>query len=61
MEDKWLISRLNSTLKEFHKGFESYELNAALRPLRRFIVDDLSRFYMKVAKSRISKGENAEA
>lgn len=60
VEDKWLISRLNSTLKEFHKAFESYEPNAGVRAMRRFLVEDLSRFYMKIAKDRISKGENAE-
>ncbi len=60
IEDKWLLSRLNSTLKEYHKAFESYVPNLGVRALRRFLVEDLSRFYMKIAKDRIGKGENAE-
>ncbi len=59
--DKWMLSRLNSTLKSFRTSFETYELNKAAKTLRSFIVEDISRFYMKLAKERISKGENAEA
>ncbi|MEW6035978.1 MAG: isoleucine--tRNA ligase [Candidatus Micrarchaeota archaeon] len=58
--DEWMVSRLNSTLKEFRSSFESYEINRAAKALRSFIVDDVSRFYMKIAKDRISSGENAE-
>jgi isoleucyl-tRNA synthetase len=57
--DKWMVSRLNSTMKAFRGSFESYELNRAAKALRNFIVEDLSRFYMKIAKDRISSGENA--
>ncbi|MFA5077799.1 MAG: class I tRNA ligase family protein, partial [Candidatus Micrarchaeia archaeon] len=60
VEDKWLISRMNSMLKEYHKSFEGYQPNVGVRALRRFLVDDLSRFYMKIAKDRINKGENPE-
>ncbi|MDD5337362.1 MAG: isoleucine--tRNA ligase, partial [Candidatus ainarchaeum sp.] len=60
VEDKWLLSRMNSTLKEYHKAFENYQPNLGIRALRRFLVEDLSRFYMKIAKDRINKGENPE-
>lgn len=59
-EDKWLLSRLNSTLKEFHKSFEGYGPNSGIRALKKFLVEDLSRFYMKIAKDRLGKNENAE-
>jgi isoleucyl-tRNA synthetase len=58
--DEWLMSRLNSTLRTFRSSFDSYELNRAAKALRAFIIDDLSRFYMKIAKERIQGGENAE-
>ena len=58
--DIWMISRLNSTIKIFRSSFESYELNRAAKSLRSFIVDDVSRFYMKIAKERISGGDHAE-
>jgi isoleucyl-tRNA synthetase len=59
--DEWMISRLNSTIKEFRDGFDKYELNRASKALRNFIVEDVSRFYMKVAKERISSGDKPEA
>jgi len=60
-EDQWIISRQNSLLRDFRKSFEAYELNRAVRELRAFLVDDLSRFYMKIAKDRIARGEDADA
>ena len=56
-----MLSRMHSTIKEFRSSFESYELNKAAKTVRSFIVDDVSRFYMKIAKERISEGENADA
>ncbi|MDD5172150.1 MAG: isoleucine--tRNA ligase [Candidatus ainarchaeum sp.] len=59
--DEWMISRMNSTLKAYRAAFESCEPNRAVKALRSFLVDDVSRFYMKVAKERISKGDKADA
>ncbi len=60
-EDKWMISRSNSTIKAVRAAFESYEPNRAVREIRTFLVDDMSRFYMKIAKDRISRNDAAEA
>ena len=60
-EDHWIISRKNSVIKNFREAFEKYEINQGIKALRNFIVDDISRFYMKIAKDRIGKGEKAEA
>lgn len=59
-EDRWLISRLNTTVREYRSAFDNYEINKAVKTLRNFIVNDLSRFYMKIAKNRISKGNKAK-
>ncbi len=58
--DEWMVSRLNSAKREFRSSFDNYELNRAAKALRTFIVDDVSRFYMKIAKERIASGENSE-
>ncbi len=60
-EDAWLLSRMNSTQRDFRKSFEAYELNKAVRGVRAFLVEDVSRFYMKIAKDRIAREENAGA
>ena len=60
-EDEWLMSKLNSMANSFKENFESYELNKATRDLRSFIVNDLSRFYMKIAKERIQSETGKDA
>ena len=59
-EDRWLLSRLNNTRKAFNSSFEAYEISNATKALRHFLVEDLSKFYMKVAKDRVSGGRNKE-
>ena len=60
-EDKWLVSRTNTLVKEFNDSFKRYEMNYGVRALRNFIVEDISRFYMKIAKERIANNDNDEA
>lgn len=57
IEDKWLLSRLHSTLRDFRQNFETYNLNKAMKLFRDFLVEDLSRIYMKLAKERVKKGD----
>ena len=52
-EDAWIISRLNSTIKYVTENLDRYEIYRAVNALRSFIVMDLSRFYLKLAKKRI--------
>jgi len=59
-EDKWILSRLNNVIKEYRKAFESSEPNRGVKILRTFITEDLSRFYMKIAKDRIAKEDNSD-
>ncbi len=55
IEDKWMISRLHSTIKEMTELMDKYELYLATRTLRKFITEDISRFYMKLVKKRMSE------
>jgi len=59
-EDKWLISRLNTTIRQYRTAFDNYEINRGVKALRNFMVNDLSRFYMKIAKDRIARGDKAD-
>jgi isoleucyl-tRNA synthetase len=60
IEDKWIISRLNSTIKETTELMDNYELHTATRILRTFITEDISRFYMKILKKRMSEEVHAD-
>lgn len=55
--DKWIITRLNETVKEFTLNIENYLLPQAIQPLEDF-VDDLSRWYVRRSRDRISENED---
>ncbi|MDD5317314.1 MAG: isoleucine--tRNA ligase [Candidatus ainarchaeum sp.] len=61
LEDQWLVSRMNSTILQATKAMESYAVHEASRALRRFIVADLSRLYLKLAKKRLGDERNKKA
>ena len=57
--DKWILVRLNEVTAAFAKNIENYLVPDAVRPLEGF-VDDLSRWYIRRSRDRISTGD-AEA
>ena len=61
VEDRWMLSRVNTTLKEYHKAINLKEIAKAVRAVRYLLVEDLSKKYMKIAKQRISDDKNKKA
>lgn len=55
--DKWIIARLHQVIKESSENMEAYLVPAAVKPLEIF-VDDLSRWYVRRSRDRISSGDN---
>ncbi len=53
--DRWILARLSECVKEATDGYESYQLDAATRPLPKF-VDDLSTWYLRRSRERIKEG-----
>ncbi len=51
-EDKWIISKLNSLIKEVTKELEEYQLNQPFQKIYNFVVKDLSRTYIKITRER---------
>ncbi|VVB67919.1 Isoleucine--tRNA ligase [Candidatus Norongarragalina meridionalis] len=58
-EDLWILSRLNSLAKEVPGHVENFEFHHAGRKLMRFIVDDYSRWYVKLTRDRASDAQCA--
>lgn len=56
--DVWIMSRLHEVVAASTKGYDSYVLDEATRPIDLFI-DDLSVWYVRRARSRL-KGEEGE-
>ena len=52
IEDAWLLSKMNTLTKEVTESMEKGETHAALKRIRRFVVNDLSRFYLKLIKKK---------
>lgn len=53
IEDKWLLSKLNSLIQNVTEHLENFEFHDAGRKIVNFVVDDLSRFYIKLVRDRV--------
>lgn len=58
IEDKWILSRLASLAEGVTKAMEDYKVHEAVNMLRDFIVEDLSRTYLKIIRRRVWEEEN---
>lgn len=52
IEDKWILSRLNSTIKEVTEDLEKYLLDKALEKIMDFAINDFSKTYIKMTRDR---------
>jgi isoleucyl-tRNA synthetase len=55
--DRWIVARLNETLKEMTKQLDDYRIARGVRPLRD-LVDDLSNWYVRRSRRRFWKSED---
>ncbi len=53
LEDKWLLSRVQSVVKEYRVNMDKYLWHHAGRVLLEFIAEDLSRVYLPLVKKRV--------
>ena len=52
VEDKWILYKLSRTIGTFTRHFENFEINKAVKEVENFIVNDLSKVYLKLVKER---------
>jgi isoleucyl-tRNA synthetase len=57
--DRWMISRLNETLRDITAGYEGYELDKATRPIES-LIDDLSVWYLRRSRERLKGTDEAD-
>ncbi len=55
--DRWLLSELNSLIKQVVTYFEDYDPTPAGRLIQTFVVDKLSNWYIRLNKARFWSGE----
>ena len=59
MEDKWLLSKYNQTVKTVNDNLDHYELGVASQNVYDFIWDVFCDWYIEISKSRLNAGGEA--
>ena len=60
IEDKWILSKVNTLAKEVTDNLERFELGIAVAKLYDFIWDVFCDWYIEIAKIRLQSGEDAD-
>ena len=60
-EDRWIISRLNSAIKDYSMGLEKFEYHIGTRILTNFITNNLSREYIQWVRERVDSKDETVA
>ena len=55
--DRWIISLLNTLIKEVEADYADYEPTRATRKIQSFVEDHLSNWYVRLCRRRFWKGE----
>ncbi|MEN9698270.1 MAG: hypothetical protein RL448_225 [Actinomycetota bacterium] len=57
--DRWILSRLNETIRDADKYFEEFEFAKACELIYHFAWDDLCDWYLELSKDALAKGDAA--
>lgn len=58
-EDKWVLSKYNTLVREVNQNMEKFELGVAVQKLYDFIWDILCDWYIELTKARLNAGGEA--
>ncbi|MCD6546046.1 MAG: valine--tRNA ligase [Thermotogae bacterium] len=58
--DKWLLSRLNRTVKEVTEALENYEFNLAAKEIYEFFWGTFCDWYIEASKPRLNSNDESE-
>ncbi|MEN8123812.1 MAG: isoleucine--tRNA ligase [Bacteroidota bacterium] len=58
--DRWILSELNTLIKNTEKYFEDYEPTKAARGIQYFVTENLSNWFVRLSRRRFWKGEYQE-
>ena len=59
-DDRWIISKLNSTIKSIDNYLENFDPTKAARSLNSFLINDLSNWYVRLNRKRFWKGDYSD-
>ena len=55
--DRWILSRCNSVIEETTAAYDVYDATYAARIMQKFVVDDLSNWYVRLNRKRFWKNK----
>ncbi len=55
--DRWIISKLNTLVKEYETLMDNYDVTKAARAVQDFTIDELSNWYVRRSRRRFWKAE----
>jgi len=58
--DKWIISKLNNLVNQVTEGLDNYEITLTSRIIEKFLIEDLSQWYIRRSRRRFQKPEKEE-
>ncbi len=59
LEDKWILSKLQSLIAEVNENFDKYELGLAATKIYDFIWDSFCDWYIEITKPRLREGDQS--
>ena len=60
LEDKWILSKLQSSSKKINEAMENYELDTAAKTAYEFFRGDFCDWYVEIAKTRVYGNEGID-
>ncbi|HDQ44476.1 MAG TPA: valine--tRNA ligase, partial [bacterium] len=60
LADRWILSRLQATIRDVRKGFESFRFNDAARMLHGFVWGDFCDWYLELIKPRLYEKDHPQ-
>ncbi len=58
--DRWIISKLNTVIRDVTEAYEDYDVKTAGRIIEAFVCDDVSNWYVRLNRQRYWAGEMTE-
>ena len=55
--DRWIISKLNTVLRDYSEAMDGYDITRACRLVQEFVIEDVSNWYVRRNRRRFWKGE----
>ncbi len=60
-EDEWLLSVINKMVKEVTENLDAHEYDKCISAIKQLVMDDFSRWYIKLVRDRASEEDKALA